>query len=137
VWWTPNALHDLREGRVVAVKYDDTVRELNANALYDWLRDFGENFGWRRVPDQDALQRIANGGGVGVICAQRTDLNRSGHICVVVPERPPDSAAKRADGNVQLPLQSQAGSRNFCYSCGTTRWWAGEQFRAFGFWVHD
>jgi hypothetical protein len=136
VWWTAHALVDLRAGRAVAARYDDTVRELNANALFDWLRDSGGAFGWHRVMQAEDLQQVANAGGIGIICAQRKDLNRSGHICVVVPERPPD-AAKRTAGSVNLPLQSQAGTRNFCYSCGTSRWWAGDQFRAFGFWVHD
>lgn len=136
VWWTPSALADLSAGRVVPVQYDKTVRELNANALFDWLRDVGAEFGWQRVADADTLQQKADAGGVSVICAQRKDLNRSGHICVVVPERPP-AAAKRTSGNVLLPLQSQAGARNFCYSCGSSRWWSGEKFRAFGFWTHE
>jgi hypothetical protein len=58
---------------------------------------------------------------------------------LVVPERPPAEAKRSegSEGSVHLPLQSQAGSRNFCYSCGTSRWWTRDQFRAFGFWVHD
>jgi hypothetical protein len=136
VWWTPRAFSDLTAGREVRVLYGETVRELNANALHDWLIDFGSDFGWQRVSSVEDLQRAANGGGVAIICAQRKELNRSGHICVVVPERPPD-AAKRTGESVRLPLQSQAGTRNFCYSCGTSAWWSGDQFRAFGFWVHN
>jgi len=136
VWWTPRALTQLGAGAALAPKYGDTVRELNANALYEWLEDFGAEFGWHRTTELDDVQAAANAGGIGIICAQRKDLNRSGHICVVVPERPP-STARRAEGRVHLPLQSQAGASNFCYSCGTTRWWTGNQFRNFGFWVHD
>jgi hypothetical protein len=136
VWWTSRALTDLAAGRAVSVRYGDTVRELNANALYDWLEDFGTDFGWRRLVQVEDLQQAANVGAVAVICAQRKELNRSGHICVVVPERPPQTA-KRTGASVHLPLQSQAGARNFCYSCGTSRWWAGAQFRGFSFWVHD
>jgi hypothetical protein len=136
VWWTAPALADLAAGRPVAVRYDQTVREMNANGLHDWLGDFGHTFGWRRVGHADDLQDGANAGSVSVICAQRRDLNRSGHICLVVPERPPDEARRSGD-SVLLPLQSQAGTRNFCYSCGTSRWWAADQFRAFSFWVHD
>jgi hypothetical protein len=69
-----------------------------------------------------------------VICAQRVDLNAPGHICVVVPEIRPMSQGGRAAEFTFFPLQSQAGSRNFCYSCGTSQWWAGPRFRAFGFW---
>lgn len=137
VWWTSNAVADLRAGKSVAPKYDSTVRELNANSLYNWLQDFGAEFGWTRVPHQNDLQNAANQGKVAVICAQRVDLNRSGHICMVAPEEPPARVASRSGGVVNLPLQSQAGAKNFSYSTGTTRWWAGSQFRAFGFWVHD
>ena len=136
VWWSQRAIADLAAGRTVPVKYGDTVRELNANALHDWYADFGDDFGWKRAASLDEVQHAANDGGVGVIVAQRTDLNRSGHITIVVPERPPE-AAKRTGAAVQLPLQSQAGTKNSCYSCGTSRWWAGDQFRSFGLWTHE
>jgi hypothetical protein len=135
VWWIHQAIAKLSQGRSVPVRYGETVAELNANALYDWLREFGNAFGWPRVADLNAVQDGANSRGVCVICAQRTDPNRSGHICVVVPEVPPQAALRR-DGSVSLPLQSQAGARNFCFSCGTKTWWTGSQFRTFGLWVH-
>ena len=136
VWWTSRALVDLAAGRSVAVKYDDTVRELNANALHDWFADFGGQFGWRRKADLDQVQQAANAGGIGVIVAQRTDLGRSGHIVIVVPETE-SASAKRIEERVHLPLQSQAGTTNSCCSCGTSRWWTGQQFRSFGLWAHD
>jgi hypothetical protein len=136
VWWTARALVDLSAGRPVAVKYGETVDEINANSLNNWFRDFGSLFGWSRVLDTEALQEAANQGGIAVISAQRTELNRSGHICLVAPENPPLVALRKA-GVVDLPLQSQAGAKNFSYSTGTTKWWAGSQFRTFSFWVHD
>jgi len=136
VWWTSRALVDLAGGRSVQVKYDDTVRELNANGLHDWFADFGGQFGWRRAADLDQVQQAANAGGIGVIVAQRTDLGRSGHIVIVVPETE-SASAKRVEDRVHLPLQSQAGTTNSCCSCGTSRWWAGQQFRSFGLWAHE
>ena len=118
------------------VRYGESVRELNANSLHDWFEDFGDRFGWRRAADLDQTQQAANAGGVGIIVAQRTDLNRSGHIVIVVPEIA-SASAKRVNDRVQLPLQSQAGATNSCCACGTTRWWAGQQFRSFGLWIHD
>jgi hypothetical protein len=137
VWWTAKAISDLSAGRSVPVQYDSTVRELNANSLYNWLQDFGAEFGWRRTASLDEAQDAANQGKVAVICAQRVDLNRSGHIAAVAPETPPQHSAARKSGRVNLPLQSQAGVRNSCYSCGTAKWWAAPKFRAFGFWIHD
>jgi hypothetical protein len=136
VWWTDGALEKLAAGEEVPVRYGETVRELNANALYGWLKQYGPEFGWSEVGSEDELQRAVNEGKVGVICAQRKVAAASGHIAVVVPEQS-DHAAERAGSVVRLPLQSQAGARNFCYSCGLSKWWAGAQFRAFGFFVHD
>jgi len=136
VWWTSRALADLGAGRAVPVRYGESVRELNANSLHDWFEDFGGQFGWRRAADLDQTQQTANAGGIGIIVAQRSDLNRSGHIVIVVPETA-RASAKRLNDRVQLPLQSQAGSTNSCCACGTSRCWAGQQFRSFGLWVHD
>jgi hypothetical protein len=51
----------------------------------------------------------------------------------------PESSAHRArrDGSrVNLPLQSQAGTRNFCYGfLGNSTWWTNpSQFQKHGFW---
>ena len=66
--------------------YGTTVSELNANSLYNWLEEFGSDFGWRRTLDVTELQNAANAGQVALICGQRTELNQPGHICLVVPE---------------------------------------------------
>jgi hypothetical protein len=136
VWWTADAVARLRAGEAVGVKYGSTVRELNANALHDWLEEFGTTFGWRRTFDRDDLQNAANGGGVGVIVARRTDLNRSGHISIVVPEGGGTRRARRAAGEVTVPLQSQAGASNFRYGTSTGAWWQSTKFSRFAFWVH-
>jgi len=136
VWWTNSALVQLARGTAVAVRYGDTVHELNANSLFSWLVDMGSQFGWRRIFDLDEMQAHANAGGVGVICAQRTELNRSGHIVAVVPETAAQSAA-RTGGRVVRPLQSQAGRQNFRYTNGPRAWWQGAEFREFGFFVAD
>lgn len=128
VWW-------IRPGVDQAVRYGETVAELNANALYAWLCEFGAGFGWARVDTLDRLQEAANAGHVCVISAHRRQPERSGHISVVVPEQP-GSTAERRDGRVRLPLQSQAGVRNFNFGCGLSRWWEGAAFRAWGFWVN-
>ncbi|MEI9811146.1 MAG: hypothetical protein WDO18_00070 [Acidobacteriota bacterium] len=44
--------------------------------------------------------------------------------------------AQRDGPHVRLPLQSQAGAKNFCFSCGKNEWWAEAQFDAYGFWLH-
>ncbi len=105
VWWTDRALLQLREGAQVAVEYGRTVRELNANSLYDWLEDFGPAFGWRREVELTALQAAANAGQVCVIVARRVDLNRPGHITAVVPE------TRRSLGGTQCAARGAASAR--------------------------
>lgn len=132
VWWTEKALVRLEAGKRVAPEYAATVRELNANSLFDWLHEWGPHFGWTRVFDLAALQAAANDGGVGVIVGQRHDLNRSGHIVVAVPEVGEHTSIRR-DGHVTRPLQSQAGSKNHKYV--THHWWTHPRFRDFAFWT--
>jgi hypothetical protein len=134
VWWKHDALTKLENGQPVDVKYDVTVDEIRANDIYDWLVEFGGRFGWQRVFDPDPLQTQVNSGMVGVICAQRTDLNRPGHIQVVAPENG-SHQAKRSGGKVTQPLQSNAGTTTFTYGFLGSNWWRSAAFREFGFWI--
>jgi hypothetical protein len=133
VWWTSAALLKLYAGETVRPVYGATVHELNANALFNWFRDFGTEFGWKRLFDLDQLQTAANGGEVAVITGQNRVPNRSGHINVVVPETDTHKAA-RSGGSVTRALQSQAGATNFKYR--TSAWYTGAQFRDFAFYIH-
>jgi hypothetical protein len=137
VWWTDSALLRLGRGETVAVLYAETVREMRADDLFAWLVDMGLNFGWRRVFDATALQEAANGGGVGLICADRAAEGLPGHISVVVPEANGRRATRDADGNVTQPLQTQAGASNFRFGSAGASWWSGSVFRDRGFFVHD
>ena len=136
VWWTDTALRRLALGVTVEGVYGQTVRELNANALHDWLEEHGVAFGWVRELDLNLLQTAANAGEVCVIVAKRRDLNRSGHISVVVPEQGGAGARRSADGEVLRPLESQAGTRNFAREVSASAWWAGSRFQSFAFWRH-
>jgi hypothetical protein len=133
VWWMQKALTLLAKGEKVTVQYAKTVAEINANGLFNWLEEFGDDFGWRRTFSLDELQQAANGGQVSIICAQRKDLNASGHICAVVPENG-NAKATRKNNLVAVPLQSQAGVTNFRF--GGRPWWLSDKFRSYGFWIH-
>lgn len=134
VWWTATAISALNSGRSVAVVYDQTVRELNANSLHDWLPEFGPQFGWRREFDLDALQAAANAGAVCLVSGKNANSESPGHICPVVPEKGTRQADRR-NGRVHAPLQSNAGRENFQF--GTPRWWTSATFRSTSFWIHD
>jgi hypothetical protein len=131
VWWTGSALAQLARGVVLLPRYGVTVRERNANALFDWLVDFGAAFGWRRTFEFDTLQEHANHGAVALVAAQRRELDQPGHLVAVVPETEV-AMATRVDGRVVAPLQSQAGRSNHRYT--TDRWWTAPKFREVGLW---
>ncbi len=135
VWWTERALLHFQTGDQVPARYDDTVRELNANALHDWLADHGPGFGWHRETDLTALQAAANSGDVCLIIARRRDLNRSGHVSMVIPEHDSHQARRDREGRVTRPVESQAGSRNYCVVVHQgSQWWCHERFQSYGFW---
>lgn len=136
VWWMDRALIAIAGGHVPPVAYGETVREMNANALYDWLAHWGDDYGWRRLGTPDEAQAAANAGDAVIICAKRRDLARSGHITAVAPEpgAPSGLEAIRAGGKVTRPLLSQAGLTNFRYRADN--FYLGNQFQAFGFWAH-
>ena len=86
VWWKGPALIRLARGEAVDVLYGQTVEELRANHLHDWLDDFGPSFGWTRQNSLDLLQAAANVGEVGIIVA-KTKKGEPGHIAAVLPSR--------------------------------------------------
>jgi hypothetical protein len=137
VWWTPQALRRIESGERPPVLYDRTVREMNANMLHDWLLDYGPSFGWRRIFEVGALQREANAGAVALIIAKRTNVARSGHVVMIVPESIGVRAAHSRSGEVIRPVQSEAGSNNNTAHVPQRRWWEGQQFQSFGFWARD
>jgi hypothetical protein len=133
VWWLQSAIDKLKQGKAVSPIYGQTVSELNANSLFNWLKDYGPTFGWNRTFDLTQMQNAANGGQVVIICAQNRKPNRSGHICPVVPETA-SKKATRSGVTVTHPLQSQAGRSNIKYF--NRNWWPSATFRDFGFWIN-
>lgn len=133
VWWLPSAIERLKQGKAVSPIYGQTVSELNANSLFNWLKDYGPTFGWNRTFDLTQMQNAANDGQVVIICAHNRKPNRSGHICSVVPETA-SKKATRSGVTVTHLLQSQAGRSNIKYF--TRSWWLSDTFRDFGFWIN-
>jgi hypothetical protein len=136
VWWTQRAIIDLTQGRRVEPLIGNTIREMRANDIFRWLREFGETFGWRQTSTLTKLQQNANQGGLGLIIARRREEGRPGHMVMVVPETDAKKARRDRAGEVIAPLQSQAGSRNFNRGTGTLNWWTSDRFAESAFWIH-
>ena len=134
VWWMPNALSKILSGNPQSPIYGKTVEEIRANRILNWLKEFGPSFGWRRTFDLTELQNAVNDGQVGIICGQRVDGEKPGHICPVAPETTTQKAV-RSGSSVIKPLQTNAGGTNWKYIARI--WWTSSQFREFGFWIHE
>jgi predicted chitinase len=136
VWWTRGALARMAQGEGVPVSYDDSVRELPANGLYDWLNDQGTGFGWHQEIDLISLQEAANAGEVCVIVARNRDPNGPGQVSLVIPEHPGCAARRDAAGDVLRPAESTAGGKNHRCAVPRTAWWLGSRYSAYAFWRH-
>ncbi len=136
VWWTQGASMRIALGEDVPARIGNTVREMRADDLFFWLRDFGPHFGWRQTGTASKLQLEVNQGAVGLIIAERKQNGRSGHVAMVVPETTRHHARRSIDGDVIAPLQSQAGTANFRYGTGTAGWWKDAKYSAAAFWLH-
>lgn len=134
VWWRDKSLLDLQQGKMANPVYNITVDEINANGLFSWLEQWGEEYNWKRTYDLDELQNKVNEGRPGVICAANINPAESGHICVVIPENG-DKTATRDAGKIVCPLLSQAGAINMQYY-NNNKWWIrlASRFRDTGFW---
>ena len=137
VWWTEAAIATMRAtGQAVPVVIGQTVREHGARSQYQWLAEWGAEFGWREEKTGPALRRaMTDGMTFGIIVTP-------GHIAVALPdacEGPGglvvDYARKRPNGRMEsmpdVPLQSQAGS--VCRTAWRRSWWVPQEVRFYSF----
>jgi hypothetical protein len=80
---------------------DGTGRELDANALIEWLESCGPAHGWEPV-DEEAAQSLANRG--RPVVAAWVNPGGIGHVAIVRPGEISD---------VEGPVIAQSGARNF------------------------
>jgi hypothetical protein len=140
VWWGERAIARLSTGQEVVAVYGETIFEKNANSLYDWLIEWGDDFGWVRTLSLTELQSAANEGCVAIICARRKNRTASGHMTAVVPESQ-EFGATRRDGEVVRVVESQAGTTNYRFMVRNP-WWTSTssgvaKYDGFGFWYTD
>ena len=108
-----------KEYRII---YGTTVRELNANSLALWMKQWGQEFGWTRSTIADAQAHV-NAGGFATIIADRKDRGRSGHITVIIP-------GEIKDGG---PHQWQAGSQNS--ESSHSKWYQSPIYLSWNVWI--
>ncbi len=130
VWWS-----DVAAARESALDPEHNTVQLNANSLYQWMLDWGAEFGWVSVGAPDLAQDAANDGKVVIILGGLGDPGTEdpGHVSVVLCETAEQEAARLAAGGATIPLQAQAGADNYSNNrlatgpfrsgTATTGWW--------------
>lgn len=96
-----------------------TGNELNANATYNWLKNYGSKYGWSSVSASTAQSR-ANKGYPTVAIWYNTS-GASGHVAVVRPEGNGYSYSSSKG-----PVIAQAGGSNFNYGNVSTGFGTGK-----------
>lgn len=133
VWWLESAINKIKENKPIEVIYGKTVREMSANRLFDWFRNYSLFYGWHQERDLTKFQLLVNKGNPGIICAKHKNPKRSGHITFCLPEYYEDKAIYK-NGVIIKPLQSQAGARN--KEVFADNWFTWKRFSDYGFWVN-
>lgn len=82
--------------------------ELNANATYNWLKNYGSKYGWSSVSASTAQSRANKG--YPTVAIWYNSSGASGHVAVVRPE---GNGYKYSDS--KGPVIAQAGGSNFNY----------------------
>ena len=100
--------HWVKSGGVPASSGASGAWEMNANATYNWLRDYGASYGWTKVSAQEAQAR-ANAGYPTV--AVWKNSSGSGHIAIVRPE-----GNGYTYSSSRGPVIAQAGARCMNYA---------------------
>ncbi|MBN2800320.1 MAG: S-layer homology domain-containing protein [Deltaproteobacteria bacterium] len=128
LWWNAATLKRYESTKTFPEPiYGENTHEMTANALYDWLGEWGPKYGWSKIGETDAAgstaaQDAANRGMVVIIAAD-TGSRASGHVTAVVPETEEDAAKRNEQGQVTVPLQSQAGAANEERGTSAGDWW--------------
>lgn len=65
---------------------DEKKIQMNGTALWDWLIDYGKEFGWKPVEDLKTAQELAEVGHVVTIIALPKNVNRDARLSIVIPE---------------------------------------------------
>lgn len=124
VWWYPAVVEQILNGGTVPEPvWGQTVEEMNANRLTDWMLEYGQNyFGWRQEDDMTRAQEEANNGKLVILLAAKINPGQSGHVTVLMPETDEHRAVREGDA-VTRPLQSQAGWTNYLYQALSVSTW--------------
>ena len=116
------------KGGVPASSTTSGATELNANATYNWLNNYGSQYGWKKVSAADA-QNAANAGKPTIAIWKNTS-GGSGHVAVVRP-----AGNGYAFSAAKGPVIAQAGASNYNYANVSTGF-GSSRMSAVVYWTH-
>ena len=134
VWWQDHVLDKVRNGQHVTPIYGETVREMTASSIAKWMEEFGSKFGWQAAQNSEEAQNAANNGRIVIILAKGSP----GHVTVVAAEDANNGrVARRENGVVTHPLESQAGGNNQNYGVSQSEvgWWENNSHHDGNMWI--
>lgn len=126
----------------------DTVEEMTANQIFDWMNEWGIQIGWRKLSNSTQAQQEANRGKIVVIVGANENRALSGHISVVVSKRglneeePTNQSINHETDNSTISglSQTQAGDENHLHlepeETGSD-WWIDSTMTPGEFWVYE
>lgn len=100
------------------------TNELGANATYNWLKNYGKDYGWRAVSAKEAQERANQG--YPTVGVYKNNSGGAGHLVMVRPE-----TQSWHFSSSKGPVVAQAGSSNFDY--GYIR----NGYKKYTFYTHD
>ncbi len=102
--------------------------QMTGTAVWDWLIDYGKEFGWKPVEDLKQAQELADVGHVVTIIALPKNVNSDARLTMVVPETKECFDPQYQKG---IPCQSRAG-KTFI----KTDWYNGSSWREYKIYVN-
>lgn len=105
------------------------AKELNANATYNWLNNYGSGYGWYKTTASEAQKR-ANAG-YPTVAVWRNTSGGSGHIAVIRPE-----GSGYIYTNARGPVIAQAGGSNYSYA-NISIGFGSSKMSNIVYWTHD
>ncbi len=120
--------HWVKDNKPVS-SYTIGAKELNANATYNWLNNYGSVYGWRKVNASQAQDRANSG--YPTVAVWKNTSGGSGHIAMIRPE-----GNGYVYSNARGPVIAQAGGSNYNYANVSTGF-GSSKMSSIAYWTHD
>src|SRR3990167_956685 len=106
----------------------EKVFPMDSRGLFNWLANFGGEFGWKLVADLQQAQELADVGHVVTIVALSKNINHAGQMTMVIPH---SKEFCLKEGLKRTPCQATSGKKYFRTEC-----YKGDKYREYKIYVN-